>query len=444
MGISDFFKKKKVSSSKQTKDEFEELHEKTNNDLNKLSAQINEFSKQLSRKNDHREQIETTDRVFDDIYGRMIQLENARAIKTSQIVSEEAQKLFKELELRRKMPEQIESKITNPEKNKIITEETPKTRINSILDKIPQNFKNRDYYIGVAKFFGLEYIPKDEINDNMYLEAVKTHGLEIRNIPNDKITKEIALAAIKNDHRAFNFLPSKFYNQDFYLEAAKINGHIVSIIPEKERTKTIILEGIKSNGYLINYLPQEERTLDLYKEAIKTHGPAIYQIPKEDITPEMYLDAIKTQAYIVKDYLPRNMKNPEIYKQIVKINGLAIEYIPDITSEMYLDAVKSNGLALKYIPDKVQTTEIYLEAAKNNGIWYIPKEARTKEIWIEALKKDGYNICSMPDEIMTPEFIIELFKSLDIIKEEVNNYSFKYDGQPRENMEITKSSDYKR
>lgn len=336
-------------------------------------------------------------------------------------------------------------KMINLENNnsKNVIENQENVIINSVLDKIPQNLKNKEYYIWVAKFFGLKYIPKEEINENIYLEAVKMNGLEIRNIPNDKITKEIALAAIKNYDRSFVFLPSKFYNQDFYLEAAKINGNIVTYIPKNERTKTIILDGIKSSGFPIIYLPQEQRTLDLYKEAIKHYGPALYDIPKDDITQEMYLDAIKTQSYIVKS-LPRSMQNPEIYKKIVKINGLAIEYIPDLTSEMYLDAVKSNGLALQYIPEKEQTPEMYLEAAKNGGIWYIPKEARTKEIWIEAVKKNGYTICGMPDENLTPEFIIELFKSLGIIKDEKNDYSFRYDGQPRQNMEVTKSSEYKR
>lgn len=320
----------------------------------------------------------------------------------------------KDIDVNKDLPKVI---ISKKNKDKSVIENQEKVTINSVLDKIPQNLKNKEYYIWVAKFFGLKYIPKEEINENLYLEAVKMNGLEIRNIPNDQITKEIALAALKKDGRAFSFLPSKFYNQDFYFEAVKINGDFVNYLPENERTKPLILAGIKSSGDLINYLPKEERTLELYQEAVKTWGPALYDIPLEYRTREMYLDALKTKSDVIRG-LPHRFRGLVI--SAPKINGLAIEHIHEehLGSERYLDAVKSNGWALQYVPETERTPEIYLEAAKNGGIWYIPEEAKTKEIWLEAVKNNGHNICSMPDEILTPEFITELFKSLGIIKEE--------------------------
>ena len=336
-----------------------------------------------------------------------------------------------------KMLDKIED---NSDKDVIENKGDP--QINSVLAKIPQNLKNREYYIWVAKFFGLKYIPKEEIDEKIYLEAVKMNGLEICNIPEDEITKEIALAAIKNIGRAICFLPSKFCNHDFYLEAAKINGRCVIHIPDQNRTKELISAGSKTCYTLIKYLPPEERTLDLYKDAIAISGTAIYDIPEEDRTLELYLKACETLAYVVND-LPENMRNPEIYKQFIERNGLVIEYIPDLTPEMYLEAVKSHGWALRYVPEKERTPQMCLEAAKQGSIADIPEGMMTKEMWMEAAKKDGRIICNMPDEELTPEFINELFKELGIIKKE-NNYNFKYDGQQRISVGATIGSEHGR
>lgn len=142
----------------------------------------------------------------------------------------------------------------------------------------------------------LMYTPKEYINKNFYLYAIKNNNIKLINVPKEYIDKEMCLEAVKSDGYNIQYVPEEFIEQDICMEAVKNKPYALQYIPnEYILDDDIIFTIIKTDISCLKFIPKDLLLIfdkyilkNLLNEILKNES-------KCDIFEKEFIDTIKSK-----------------------------------------------------------------------------------------------------------------------------------------------------
>ena len=135
-----------------------------------------------------------------------------------------------------------------------------------------------DYYNLDKTKISLFHIHKESQTEEICLAAVKRHGDELSYVVDQN--PEICLAAVRSKDDSWDALYfAKFRNEEMCIEAVKTHPLALTHIKPEERTEKVCLEAVKKDGSMLFYVPKQTR--EIYLAAIAQNPKAIKCVKKE-------------------------------------------------------------------------------------------------------------------------------------------------------------------
>ena len=212
----------------------------------------------------------------------------------------------------------------------------------------------------------MDAVPRNLIDTNLCIQAVRAYGAMLFNIPKEFWTYEVCLEAVKSD------------------------GYIIQFIPDEFKDIEMYKASVASYGITIFYLPEHERTLDLWKKALSSCDALINYIPKEQTTNEL-----KSYAKFCRfrnAHASRGYDSVEIVREMrSSVEETCDALINEDTPYDMLKAIVGLWpLNIGGVSEKQYTHELLLIASKTGGLSSINKKFITAEMCYNAIKHDSF------------------------------------------------------
>jgi hypothetical protein len=213
----------------------------------------------------------------------------------------------------------------------------------------------------------------------------------------EEINKQLFKQAVKEDIRTLLFIPDHNFIYEIIVIAVKNNGFALKYIKpifiwfSKQIIMNIIELAMQNNGLALQYVTDDKITNDIIEIAVQNNGFALEFVDKKYLTNKIIDFAIK-QNGLALQFINKDILTYKICILAIQSNGLALQYVPDynLTEEICILAIQNNGLSLQYVPNNIKTYEICKLAVQINSfaLEYVPYPNRTKEIINIALQKN--------------------------------------------------------
>lgn len=128
-----------------------------------------------------------------------------------------------------------------------------------LIHLVPVRLRTEELCLQAVKFprnlgFVYSHIPKEIINFEFALKAVKANGLILEFLPPDLITEEIAIEAIKNNPTAIKYVPQNLITRAFYERIIAFDKTCLKYIPKEFKTKEFLLKAVEYYPFSIKYI----------------------------------------------------------------------------------------------------------------------------------------------------------------------------------------------
>ncbi len=239
---------------------------------------------------------------------------------------------------------------------------------NNNIQYVRDEFKDNKICFMIAKLGYINYIPKDIVTEDMYIEAVKYNGYIFSNIPKTKITPLICLEAVKK------------------------NGNILCHI--SKQTEEMCLEAVKQSGRALKYA--KHKTYEICMEAVKQSPSAFQYIPDTFLTEELCLNVVKNDGKLLK-YIPNDLQTEEMCILAIKTYFHALKYVHNQTENVTNEAIKifrsnPNILIYDFKHLKIQPEDLCWFVLNSGANYICDIHEPTEEMHMFCVEKDYYTI----------------------------------------------------
>lgn len=157
----------------------------------------------------------------------------------------------------------------------------------------------------------LQYVPKEDRDMNLCMEAVKADAYSIMFVPDKCRTKELCLMAYEKDpHISIEYMPIEYITDEMCYKLIKDIDTSLMAIPDARKTKEICLAAVRKNPSQVNYVPEDILDDEIAITAIEG-GAALYYIPESRRSYEVYLAAVKADSDALRN-VPDKYKTDEL------------------------------------------------------------------------------------------------------------------------------------
>jgi len=111
--------------------------------------------------------------------------------------------------------------------------------------------------------------------------ALSRNGLALEYIPEQQRDRDLCLEAVKQNGRALRYVPEQQRDRGLCMEAVRQNGRALRYVPEQQRDRGLCMEAVKQNGWALAYVPEQHRDRDLCLEAVSQYGGALQYVPQQ-------------------------------------------------------------------------------------------------------------------------------------------------------------------
>ena len=149
--------------------------------------------------------------------------------------------------------------------------------------------------------------------------AVQQNGYSLGRVPKEIIDKDIIIAAIKNAADAIQYAPKELIDKEVALAATqKVRVLALPYIPKELIDKEMALKIVQSSGSNIRYIPKKLIDKEVALTAIEHEVllPVMKYIPREIIDKEIALAALEKDE-TARNFIPYELRE-EVKKELQK------------------------------------------------------------------------------------------------------------------------------
>lgn len=212
----------------------------------------------------------------------------------------------------------------------------------------------------------LKSIPKQFRTKDVCMCAVQNeYQAELKDVPTDVLDKDIVMAffnnSTKNVHQwlVLKTLPRELIDADVCLAAVKYDHGNLRGVPEQHKTYEMCLMAIEKSPYELQWVPKEMMTEELLLLSLKETDKAFSYIPKELLNDKICLQAISVgYGRTIIGEIPEDMITQEMVDKVMERPNRSIIGVPEkfISEEMLIKIAKnSSGYLHENFPKKFRT-----------------------------------------------------------------------------------------
>jgi hypothetical protein len=245
---------------------------------------------------------------------------------------------------------------------------------------LPKEFQTEEMYALSVKDDGatLGFVPEEKRSEKLCRAAVEQNGVSLKFVPEKLRTKELCTIAVKKFEKHYvneapiEFIPKEFLTPEIFLDSVQNDGLTLEFIPDDLKTHEICLAAVQQSGVALGFVPDALKTESLCKIALQTSGDyfgeSLHYVPKKIRTAELCKIAIKTGGLYAFSSVPKKYKTQEICLAAVSNWAWAIRCVPPKlkTKELWIAAVRCTSLLWWEVPLKWKYDPEILAA---RGFW---------------------------------------------------------------------------
>ena len=198
-----------------------------------------------------------------------------------------------------------------------------------------------------CNFHSLSYIPKNVLDDELYIHTLTNNPGVIEYFPERLLTEELCLDVVLKDRHLIRWVPAKFM------------------------TETLLSVCIKQYPNLIHQIDERFLTYNIYKIAVAYSNEYLKNVPEDIVDDELLLSSLESRINIsLKDKYNYRFYDLEFCQKAFEINPEAIIYFDsgqindkDIENPFYNYLIQSalkTPVALTYIYMKTDIIDPYI------------------------------------------------------------------------------------
>lgn len=190
-------------------------------------------------------------------------------------------------------------------------------------------------------------IPKELIDRELCLKAVRTSPMSFEFVPKEYIDKEMVKAAVysSNTQWCYRWVFSDaedFLDRELCLRIVEVRSHFVKNLPKRILTPDFLMEAVQKNPYVVCDIPDELKTDELYMAAYSVDPSVIRMFPEHLITKELIRKALIRDSYCVS-WAVKHVDDPDFFLEVVKEKPDLLYYFPKPSLNMFSKVFEDEG-----------------------------------------------------------------------------------------------------
>ena len=215
-------------------------------------------------------------------------------------------------------------------------------------------------YVEIDKFKADKIMlgPRERIDKNTYIKAIKHDNIIFKNMPDDLKDRDICMEAIRNDeynHDALCYVSLEIKDKDMCAESVKLCGKTLQYVPHHLQDRDMCEDAIKYNGIMLEFVEDSLKDEELCMISVKCYGHMLKYVPDSIKNREICMEAIKQNNHAFR-YVPRGLIDKDMCMEVVGRCGIALPLVPIELRDMDVckAAVEQCDFAIYYVPSKLR------------------------------------------------------------------------------------------
>jgi hypothetical protein len=129
-----------------------------------------------------------------------------------------------------------------------------------ILEFVPSIFRDQEVCLkSIKKSWSLNNIPENIKNKDFYIKMIRVNGLFVRFVPQDILDKQMCMLSVIDSGPALEYIPEEFKDHNICLAAISDYGPALKYVPENLKTKELCLKALETNiidKYVYAFIPE--------------------------------------------------------------------------------------------------------------------------------------------------------------------------------------------
>lgn len=216
--------------------------------------------------------------------------------------------------------------------------------------------------------FNLDCVPEQFRTIDICTRAVEQNGINLQFVPQKLKSLSICMIALARTRSStiFEFVPKELIDDEICLAALKSDYNCLSKIPQSMLTEEMALILVSKKASLLTVLPKSLKTPEICLRAVEKSPESFNFIPNNAIDPKIVFAFIKHRIENIANERVRKTQwiTHEMCKMVAVKEPRLLTNVPQsmLTQEIYLLACNHpNGLAI--VPQNLRTEEM---VAANN------------------------------------------------------------------------------
>lgn len=274
------------------------------------------------------------------------------------------------------------------------------------LKSVPDSAKSTEFYTILVdydiNFFG--EVPDSQKTPELCFTVVKADVNFFQQVPDDKKTSEMCLFAVGKDKNLFKYVPDTLKTSELCRDMVKQSADFLKEVPDDKKTPEMCFMAVQQKGILLEYAPETMRTADVCNSALDNDPEAIKFVPEILQTEDFLLDRVQKDPRILSSL---GNKPSAFWLALVRKNGIFLAQVPEThrRGELCVEALKNAneqaGKVFSDVPDEIKTPDFLLEIMQINGklLQYVPEKKRTNKICLAAVKNENTAFEFVPENL---------------------------------------------
>ena len=173
---------------------------------------------------------------------------------------------------------------------------------------VPKKLLDREICLKAVLRTGsaLRYVPSVFIDWNMAAAAVENDGAALAYVPEVLKDQDVCLMAVRNN-ASLASVPKKERSRAVWLTALETGMVHLREVPDACLSRDAYLAAVRKDGASLAYVPYAMRTEEICRTAVACCGVALLFVPEKLKTRDMCLAAVRSFSWAIR-YVPENLK----------------------------------------------------------------------------------------------------------------------------------------
>jgi hypothetical protein len=147
----------------------------------------------------------------------------------------------------------------------------------------------------------LEYVPRELVDYELCLAAVRSNGFAIEHVPEKLLTPKLIDAALGQNASAIMDLPHELITPERARLVVAADGGNLRYVPESMRTEELCLLALEhdKDAFALSYIPEERLTPEMCLRAVENDPMDLARIPERLRTVDVCVAAVRDTPWML-------------------------------------------------------------------------------------------------------------------------------------------------